>query len=119
MSGSGDHVDEAVEDDSTRVASLHALEECISLLGNGSVIVDLDSTVVHLHGSDEVLFIPSLPIAGGDSVVGILPSLGTRFEILFGLEVVAGVAVELRCTPVGEEEVDDIVIPVRAVSLLM
>ena len=35
MSGSGDHVDEAVEDDSAGGSTLHALEEGILLLGGG------------------------------------------------------------------------------------
>jgi len=110
MSGSGDHVDEAVEDDSGGGSSLHALKESILLLGGGIGVLHRIHCVgsVNLDGADQVLFIPSHAIGGGDSVVIRLPRCESRVHLIVVAEVVVGVAFELRRSPVGEEEVDDL-----------
>jgi len=110
MSGSGDHVDEAVEDDSGGGSTLHALEEGILLLGSGIGVLHRIHGVgsVDLDGTDQVLFIPSHLIARGDGVVIRLPRFESRVHLIVVAEVVVGVALELRRSPVGEEEVNDL-----------
>mgnify|MGYP007004935335 CR=1 FL=1 len=107
MSGSGDEVDEAVEDDSAGVATLHALEEGILLLRHGIGVLHIvhGVGVVNLDGTDQVLFIPTLRVVTGDGVVIRLPRFESREHLIFVAEVVVGTTAELGGRPVGEEEV--------------